>query len=195
MTWCAARLNASSPASARPIASVAASGWATGATPCPVTRFAPSAAHAHASASAVQTGDTAESGVDAHLAPDTAAHPNPSHGPDHGHAHGGGHGGDHGHHNHEPMLMILPLALLAIGALFAGFLNLPTETFGHKLGHFLGQSPSFKLGYDKASATYDASDWISSSVSGFATAAMMLNRCGSFAVVVPVRNSSRRRCV
>ena len=48
--------------------------------------------------------------------------------------------------------MILPLVVLAIGALFAGLLNLPTspDNFGHKLGHFLGQSPSFSLGYIKA---------------------------------------------
>jgi NADH-quinone oxidoreductase subunit L len=66
---------------------------------------------------------------------------------DHGHGHG-----DHGHHNHEPMIMILPLVVLAIGALFAGVLNLPTspEGIGHKLGHFLGQSPSFSMGYIKA---------------------------------------------
>src|SRR5213076_1059180 len=50
-------------------------------------------AHAHASASAVQTGDVAHSGVDEHLAHDTAHH---------------GHGADH-HHNHEPWLMIFPL--------------------------------------------------------------------------------------
>ena len=50
------------------------------------------------------------------------------------------------------MIMILPLVVLAIGALFAGLLNLPTspDNFGHKLGHFLGQSPSFSLGYMKA---------------------------------------------
>ena len=48
--------------------------------------------------------------------------------------------------------MILPLVVLAIGALFAGLLNLPThpDGFGHKLGHFLGQSPSFSMGYNKA---------------------------------------------
>ena len=35
------------------------------------------------------------------------------------------HGHDHEHHNHEPLLMIAPLALLAIGALLAGYLNFP----------------------------------------------------------------------
>src|SRR6185369_12974877 len=29
------------------------------------------------------------------------------------------------HHNHEPALMILPLVVLAIGAIFAGLLNVP----------------------------------------------------------------------
>ena len=50
------------------------------------------------------------------------------------------------------MIMILPLVVLAIGALFAGVLNLPTnpDGIGHKLGHFLGQSPSFSLGFMKA---------------------------------------------
>jgi NADH-quinone oxidoreductase subunit L len=89
-----------------------------------------------------------------------------------GHGHGGGHDdahghghdshgaaghGDHGHHNHEPMIMILPLVVLAIGALFAGVLNLPAspDGIGHKLGHFLGQSPSFAMGYVKAREAAD----------------------------------------
>jgi len=80
--------------------------------------------------------------VDEHLAHDA-----------HQHAHA-----DHGHHNHEPMIMILPLVVLAIGALLAGLINLPThpDNFGHKLGHFLGQSPSFSLGYAKAKLSTDA---------------------------------------
>jgi NADH-quinone oxidoreductase subunit L len=50
------------------------------------------------------------------------------------------------------MIMILPLVVLAIGALFAGLLNLPAspDGIGHKLGHFLGQSPSFVNGYATA---------------------------------------------
>ena len=55
--------------------------------------------------------------------------------------------------------MMIPLIVLAVGALFAGVLNLPTHTFGHKLGHFLGQSPSFSMGYFKAqlaNGDYDA---------------------------------------
>ncbi|MGB7161354.1 MAG: NADH-quinone oxidoreductase subunit L [Tepidisphaeraceae bacterium] len=74
------------------------------------------------------------------------------HGHDDAHSHGAHDHDDHAHHNHEPMVMILPLTVLAIGALFAGLINLPThpDHFGHKLGHFLGQSPSFSLGYFKA---------------------------------------------
>jgi NADH-quinone oxidoreductase subunit L len=79
--------------------------------------------------------------VDEHLTHDTAAHPNPTH---------GGHG-DHGHHNHEPAVMMVPLYVLAAGALLAGFLNTP---WGHYLGEFLGNSPSFSGGYAQASLTY-----------------------------------------
>ena len=50
---------------------------------------------------------------------------------------------DHGHHNHEPALMILPLVVLAIGAVFGGLFNVPSPS----LGDFLGQSPSFKYTY------------------------------------------------
>jgi NADH-quinone oxidoreductase subunit L len=64
---------------------------------------------------------------------------------DHGHGRGGGsHGagkhGDH-HHNHEPMIMIAPLVILAVGAVLAGFLNWP----GAFLGDLLGHSRSFQL--------------------------------------------------
>ena len=68
-------------------------------------------------------------------------------------AHGHGHGHDaRAHHNHEPALMIVPLVLLAIGALAAGYLNSP----GEHLGKFLGKSPSFHLSGTLASATYGA---------------------------------------
>src|SRR5688500_15464833 len=43
--------------------------------------------------------------------------------------------------------MMLPLFLLAIGAVFAGFLNAPNH---HKFGDFLGHSPSFKLAFNQA---------------------------------------------
>jgi NADH-quinone oxidoreductase subunit L len=54
---------------------------------------------------------------------------------------------DH-HHSHEPALMILPLVLLAIGAVGVGIINLPFD-FGlkaHSLSDFLAQSPSLQLG-------------------------------------------------
>jgi NADH-quinone oxidoreductase subunit L len=63
---------------------------------------------------------------------------------DAGHADAGHH--DAAHHNHEPMLMIFPLLVLAVGALFAGFLNFKTNA----LGDFLGKSPSFKYAFDVA---------------------------------------------
>jgi NADH-quinone oxidoreductase subunit L len=88
-------------------------------------------AHATASASAVQAGDTAESGVDEHLA--THAHQ------------------EH-EHNHEPAIMIVPLIVLAIGALFAGYLNWPERE--NSLGGFLGNSPSIQLAYQTADKTY-----------------------------------------
>jgi NADH-quinone oxidoreductase subunit L len=65
------------------------------------------------------------------------------------HAHDAHHDAGHheaAHHNHEPMLMIFPLIILAIGALFGGLLNFPTN----HLGDFLGKSPSFKLAFDLA---------------------------------------------
>ena len=43
------------------------------------------------------------------------------------------------HHHHEPALMILPLVILAIGAIFAGYLNMHD-----RLGEFLGKSPSLE---------------------------------------------------
>ena len=83
-------------------------------------------AHTGASYSAISTGRAQSSGVDAHL----------------GHeAHQAAE-----HHNHEPAIMILPLVVLAIGAIFAGYLNWPVDN----LGHFLGHSPSFKYGYEMA---------------------------------------------
>jgi NADH-quinone oxidoreductase subunit L len=52
------------------------------------------------------------------------------------------------HHNHEPMLMIFPLIILMIGAFAAGYLNWPERA--HNLGAFLGESPSFRNGYNMA---------------------------------------------
>jgi NADH-quinone oxidoreductase subunit L len=90
--------------------------------------------HATASASAIATGTAPASGVDVGQA----------HGqPDHGHA-------DHGHHNHEPLSMVIPLILLAIGAILAGYLNWPEREYS--LSGFLAKSPSFVLGYQTAQA-------------------------------------------
>ncbi len=56
-----------------------------------------------------------------------------------------GHGGDeHGSHNHEPWSMMLPLFVLAIGAILAGALNWPERE--RSLGTFLYESPSFQNG-------------------------------------------------
>jgi NADH-quinone oxidoreductase subunit L len=114
-----------------------------------VVPAAPAPAHAHgheaheessASQSAVETGTAPASGVDV----GQTGHA-PLHEPDAGiHAHASGH--DHGHHNHEPWIMILPLLVLAVGALFAGWINFPGEWFGE----FLGRSPSLQLTYQLA---------------------------------------------
>jgi len=76
--------------------------------------------------------------VDPHLAED-AAH--------HGHATADAHGHNDHHHNHEPAMMIVPLVVLAIGAIFAGVLNYPERASG--LGSFLGQSPSFEMSFNR----------------------------------------------
>jgi NADH-quinone oxidoreductase subunit L len=66
------------------------------------------------------------------------AHSHDDHGhDDHAHA-------DHAHHNHEPAIMIFPLVILAIGALFGGLFNVHWNA----LGNFLGHSPSFKYSYE-----------------------------------------------
>jgi NADH-quinone oxidoreductase subunit L len=92
--------------------------------------------HAHASASAVQSGDVAESGVDRQLA-------SPAH---HAEEHD-----DHGHHNHEPAVMMLPLVVLTIGAIFSGM----ALAWWAPLGRFIGRSPSLVAGYALASQHYD----------------------------------------
>jgi NADH-quinone oxidoreductase subunit L len=45
------------------------------------------------------------------------------------------------HHDHEPSIMILPLVVLALGAIFAGYINFPAD----RLAEFVGQSPSLRL--------------------------------------------------
>jgi NADH-quinone oxidoreductase subunit L len=54
------------------------------------------------------------------------------------------------HHSHEPLLLIVPLVILAIGALVVGVVNLPFSAGvkAHSLGYFLGQSPSFIFAHD-----------------------------------------------
>ena len=62
-------------------------------------------------------------------------------------------GHEHQSHNHEPMLMILPLVLLAIGAIGAGYLNYPARA--HDLGDFLGRSPSMQMAYQVAARHHE----------------------------------------
>jgi len=65
----------------------------------------------------------------------------------------------HSHeHNHEPAVMILPLVVLAIGALFAGVINLPFKAGipADALGEFLSKSPSFALSLQHAASVYGA---------------------------------------
>ena len=95
-----------------------------------------------ASHSAMESGTGSQSGVDKHL--DHAAHHAAN---DHGH-------GEHGAHNHEPALMIVPLVILAIGAVAAGIFNWP---FGW-LGGFLGKSGSFSLASQAAVVAYKTPD-------------------------------------
>jgi NADH-quinone oxidoreductase subunit L len=63
---------------------------------------------------------------------------------DHSHRHDQHAHEDHG--SHEPLILVGPLVLLAVGALLAGFLNFPKPM----LADFLGQSPSLAWGFDAA---------------------------------------------
>jgi len=77
------------------------------------------------------------------------------------------HQADHHHHNHEPALMMVPLVVLAIGAVIAGL----ALWQGHRLGHFLGQSPSFVGAFELAQDTYnvkaaDQAHWVNPLVFG-----------------------------
>jgi len=56
------------------------------------------------------------------------------------------------HHNHEPWIMILPLVLLAVGAIFAGFIDYPHRHL--TLGNYLGSSPSLSQGFAMADKTF-----------------------------------------
>ena len=53
--------------------------------------------------------------------------------------------------------MIVPLVVLAIGALGVGLLNVFLGS--HDLGAFLAQSPSFVLGYDAAIHGHGSHGW------------------------------------
>jgi NADH-quinone oxidoreductase subunit L len=54
------------------------------------------------------------------------------------------------HHHYEPLIMMLPLAVLAIGAIAAGYLNWPRGA----MGEFLGTSPSFSATYTMVSQSF-----------------------------------------
>ncbi|MDP9174785.1 MAG: NADH-quinone oxidoreductase subunit L [Planctomycetota bacterium] len=101
--------------------------------PLEVPPPAPAIAHAH-SGHGPDVGDAEQS---------HASH-------DHDHTHGSQGHADDGHHDHEPLIMMIPLAVLAFGAIFAGYLNFPST----HLGNFLGNSPSLIESYDVASAHY-----------------------------------------
>ncbi len=61
-------------------------------------------------------------------------------------------------HPREPWVMILPMLLLSVGAIFAGFINFPADWFAD----FLGKSPSMALGWlglDHALPYASASQW------------------------------------
>ena len=89
--------------------------------------------HATASHSAISTGTAPQSGVD-----EGQTHHAPGH-------------SDHadGEHNHEPWIMMAPLVLLAIGAVFIGYMDFPF----HNFGRFIGHSPSLGHAYQIAAST------------------------------------------
>jgi NADH-quinone oxidoreductase subunit L len=83
-----------------------------------------------------------EGDVDEHLAVEHIHH--------HPAAAHGAHDAQASHHSHEPVIMIVPLVILALGAIFIGYVNFPK----HALGHFLGESPSLYYSYQLASGRY-----------------------------------------
>ncbi|MBC8107670.1 MAG: NADH-quinone oxidoreductase subunit L [Anaerolineae bacterium] len=82
--------------------------------------------------------------VDPHLIHDSRHHGKAAHD-----THGTGHG-DHHHHDHEPAMMMVPLYILAIGAVLSGIVLFQ----GERLGHFLSASPSIRSAFVKASGIY-----------------------------------------
>jgi NADH:ubiquinone oxidoreductase subunit 5 (subunit L)/multisubunit Na+/H+ antiporter MnhA subunit len=55
------------------------------------------------------------------------------------------------HHDHEPLIMLAPLYILAIGAVAIGWIVLRNG----QLATFLGHSPSFSMAYDMARLRFD----------------------------------------
>jgi NADH-quinone oxidoreductase subunit L len=95
--------------------------------------------------------------VDSQLAADPAHHGTAVHDSHAQGAHDHGHGHDD-HHDHEPMIMIAPLMILALGAIFAGLLNFPAGgRIAHAMGNFLGASPSFAQSYHTAQRAHGPS--------------------------------------
>jgi NADH-quinone oxidoreductase subunit L len=70
------------------------------------------------------------------------------------HDHGKSHHHADDHHDHEPSIMIVPLVILALGAVAVGYFNWPK----HHLGHFIGESPSLKLSWHLATVRYGAAE-------------------------------------
>ncbi len=66
------------------------------------------------------------------------------------------HGEDAHHHNHEPAILILPLMVLAIGAVLVGYVGWPERDFD--LGKFLEQSPSYLMGNQITHAGMNATE-------------------------------------
>jgi NADH-quinone oxidoreductase subunit L len=84
-----------------------------------------------------------------HDAPEHNTHHHGAQDHSHQNSHGGhqGHGHDY-HHDHEPWIMMVPLIVLAIGALLSGYLNYPERHFS--LHGFLATSPSFVQSHELA---------------------------------------------
>ena len=85
-------------------------------------------------------------GHDHHDAPseEDAGHDAHSHGSDHGHDHGRALEGDAGYHPHEsPPAMLIPLVVLTLGAIFAGFIWAPYFIDSHHGGAFWAGSLAF----------------------------------------------------
>ena len=85
------------------------------------------------------------------LQPTTPADEDHSTSPGHHAAVDAGAAHDDHHHDHEPWIMLAPLMILAVGAISIGWLVVRNG----EMERFLGNSPSFKLAYQMASARFD----------------------------------------